>query len=921
MQTLHSSSPAPSSSSVTIEKNHRILIVDDNQAIHADFRKILGMDSAELAFEAEEAEIFGSSQKPEHRIPFEMGFALQGQQALQLVRQAVADDRRYAVVFMDMRMPPGWDGLETTQRLWEADPDLQVVICTAYSDYSWDEMMAKLGLPERLLILKKPFDSIEVLQFAHALTEKWSLLQSARRTTEALERAVLERTDELQTTNAILEGEIVERRLAEEAVRESEAVQRRYAETQISILNALPAHIALIDAEGVILSVNEAWQRPATANFLQGPEFSVGLNYLEACQRSAGGRAAEVSAILDGIDRVLGGETREFAAEYPCHSEAGQRWFRLVATPLHESRLGGAVVMHLNITERKLADEALRKSQASMAVAQKIAHFGSWELDLSDTEDRNGNALLWSDEMYRIAGFQPGEVNVTNALFFSMVPEEEHDLIRDAVSKAIEDREPYSVVHRFIRPEGTECIVRETGEIFFDENTGRPTKMIGTAHDITSQRRAQEAIRMQAHMLNHIGQAVIATDTTGSIVYANRQAGELYGWSPAEMWGKNILDVTVPQTTKVQASEIMEALQRGESWTGEFNVMGRTGVEFPALVTNSPLVDEQGRLTGIVGISTDITQRKNAEKAVQRQAAFAYFNPHPVLELSATGGINYSNDATLKLVRALKKEHPEDILPSSTAEIVADCLETGQPCLRLETHMSDRVISWSFFPIEALQVVHCYAGDITERKRNEERLTEQAALLDKAQDAILVRDLDHKILFWNQSAERLYGWTAHEVLGKSVLDIIYHDVDGFHAAMETVRKTGEWSGHLTHYAKDGRVLDIEGRWTLVCDENGTPRSILAINTDVTEKKKLEAQFLRAQRMEGIGTLAGGIAHDLNNMLAPIMMSLEILKIKFTDEVSVELLDTLQASAQRGADLVKQVLSFARGVEGQRVAVD
>lgn len=207
-----------------------------------------------------------------------------------------------------------------------------------------------------------------------------------------------------------------------------------------------------------------------------------------------------------------------------------------------------------------------------------------------------------------------------------------------------------------------------------------------------------------------------------------------------------------------------------------------------------------------------------------------------------------------------------------------------------------------------------------ERKRAEEKLAEQAALLDKARDAILVRDLDHNIKYWNKSAERLYGWNVSEVMGRSIRELIYSDPSQFDAAMSILMKEGDWVGELMQITKDGRSIHIEGRWTLLKDNFGNPRSVLAINTDITDRKKLEQQFLRAQRMESIGTLAGGIAHDLNNVLAPIVMSIDLLQMRFDDPASLETLETIAASARRGADMVNQVLSFARGVEGERIPI-
>jgi len=183
----------------TIEKNRRILIIDDNASIQADFNKILAAKEAGVGdLERTESELFGEPAAKTGKEPgFELVPAFQGQDGLAAVTEATQAGRPFAMAFVDVRMPPGWDGIETATRLWEVDPRLQIVICTAYSDYSWDEMIAKLGASDRLVILKKPFDVVEVLQLANALTEKWRLLQVSRRRTRQLEDTVQLRTREL----------------------------------------------------------------------------------------------------------------------------------------------------------------------------------------------------------------------------------------------------------------------------------------------------------------------------------------------------------------------------------------------------------------------------------------------------------------------------------------------------------------------------------------------------------------------------------------------------------------------------------------------------------------------------------------------------------------------------------------------------
>jgi PAS domain S-box-containing protein len=210
--------------------------------------------------------------------------------------------------------------------------------------------------------------------------------------------------------------------------------------------------------------------------------------------------------------------------------------------------------------------------------------------------------------------------------------------------------------------------------------------------------------------------------------------------------------------------------------------------------------------------------------------------------------------------------------------------------------------------------------DLHEQRRAEGKIEEQAALLDHAQDAIMVHDLNGRVTYWNDSARRVYGWTVHEALGERVRDLLHEVAEPFEEAMAELLRHGAWTGELAQSNKAGEEVLVEARWTLVRDEFGDPRSILSINTDITEKKKLESQFLRAQRMESIGTLAGGIAHDLNNVLGPIIMAVDLFKLKMTDPRDLELLETVEVSAHRGVDMVKQVLSFARGIEGQRALI-
>lgn len=211
--------------------------------------------------------------------------------------------------------------------------------------------------------------------------------------------------------------------------------------------------------------------------------------------------------------------------------------------------------------------------------------------------------------------------------------------------------------------------------------------------------------------------------------------------------------------------------------------------------------------------------------------------------------------------------------------------------------------------------------EITRRKLAEERIRQQASLLDKAQDAILVCNLNYQILYWNKGAERIYGWKGEDVFGRLVSDILCGgDAEFLSQAKRALEKADDWRSEASHTTRTGEKLTVDSRWSRVRDDTGEPDYYLVTNTDVTEQKRTEQHLFRAQRMESIGTLAGGIAHDLNNILSPIMMAVDMLQLNEPEPESSRWLTMIKENAERGADLVKQVLTFARGMTGERLPV-
>jgi two-component system sensor histidine kinase/response regulator len=355
------------------EKNHRILVVDDNVAIHDDFRKILGTDFSSATFEAEEAALFGGPAPVAPRVLFNLSFASQGKEAVELMQSAYQTSLRYSVVFMDVRMPPGMDGVETAVELWKIDPDLQIVICTAYSDKSWEEMMEAVPNPERLLILKKPFDAIEVLQLAYALTEKWMLLQSSRHNLEEMEQTVQARTRELQASE--------------------ERFRKLSADAPIGIFET--------DAAGLCTYSNPHLQK------------LMGLSLADTI-----GNGWRKSIYSDDVDAVLSfwgnvvNQGHESQIEFRLHTPDGLiRWVYLRSAPLslETGETTGHVVSVEDITERKTLE-------------QKLSEARDAAVESTQTKSR-----FLANMSHEIRTPMNGVIGMTNLLLDTQLTSEQHD--------------------------------------------------------------------------------------------------------------------------------------------------------------------------------------------------------------------------------------------------------------------------------------------------------------------------------------------------------------------------------------------------------------------------------------------------------------------------------------------------------------
>ncbi|MDZ8135285.1 MAG: PAS domain S-box protein [Nostoc sp. DedQUE04] len=357
------------------------------------------------------------------------------------------------------------------------------------------------------------------------------------------------------------------------------------------------------------------------------------------------------------------------------------------------------------------------------------------------------------------------------------------------------------------------------------------------------------------------------------------------------------------------------------------------------------IYDDQGKVQYYGGIAEDITERKLVEESLQESEArlslateaaqIGIWERNPIANTgiwSANMGPLYglpSNTLCPTYEDYLNLIYPED--RESVAASIARMIEQGKGSIEYRIVWPDGSLHWlnckgQVYYNEIGQPIRIVGTnrDVTERKLAEQKISEQAALLDIATDAILVRDFQSQILFWNQGAERMYGWLSTEAIGKNLQEICYTagTQQQLEVPLKRVIESGSWQGELNKVTKSGQKIIVESRWTLMRDSAGKPKSILTVDTDITEKKQLEEQFFRTQRLESLGTLAGGIAHDLNNILTPILAAAQLLQraLLQDEERSGQLLALVETNAKRGAALVKQILSFARGYKGERTII-
>jgi PAS domain S-box-containing protein len=457
---------------------------------------------------------------------------------------------------------------------------------------------------------------------------------------------------------------------------------------------------------------------------------------------------------------------------------------------------------------------------------------------------------------------------------------------------------------------------------------GWRTHWMSIQRDTTRQREASRALgeseaAFRTLFHDHPAPMWVYDKETLAFLEVNEAAVEAYGWPREAFLRMTLLDIR-PPADRERVAAAAHAFTDGLLVSGPWTHLTASGAERQVQVL-SRVISFRGRPASIVVIS-DVTQRLRAEASARQLAA----DLHGTFESFSDGLVAMNAEWRFTYVNAqaevLLRRGAADLIGRRIWDAFPEILgtEAEQAYRGAVADRATRRFTYFFPPLKAWFDITAYparAGltlyfrDVTEQRQAELQLAQQAALLDQTRDAILVVGIDHRVQFWNRSAERLYGWSRAEVMGRSALDLTSDDPVACNRALEEVMRLGAWNGQVGQRRKDGSRLVVEGDWTLVRNADGTPRAILAVNTDITARLELEGRLRQAQRLEAIGQLTGGVAHDFNNLLTVILGNAELLADALdrtpAEAELAEMARTTMAAAERGAALTGRLLAFSR----------
>ena len=452
--------------------------------------------------------------------------------------------------------------------------------------------------------------------------------------------------------------------------------------------------------------------------------------------------------------------------------------------------------------------------------------------------------------------------------------------------------------------------------------------------DLTDVRKTEITLRQLSHAIEQLASTVVITDLQGRIEYVNAAFTRTTGYTRDEVLGQKPSVLKSGFTSDAEYKKMWEAISSGQEWHGEFFNKKKNGDLYWELAVIAPVKDQTGAIINYIAVKEEITERKKAELELQVKESAITSAINAIAFADLSGLITVVNPAFLtmwgysdssEVIGRPATEFWQE--PDNAGRVQKALFEqrnwSGEMiAIRKDGTMLDVLVSASIV-LDKDNSPICLMGsfvDITERKRSERTVRQLSLAIQQASVSVVVTDQNGVIEYVNEASTRTSGYSYEEMVGQkpSLLKSGETGAEVYEQLWRTITAGKEWKGEFRNRRKDGTLYWESVVVAPVKDENGSIVNYIAVKDDITERREMQSQLLRAQRMESIGTLAGGIAHDLNNILGPILLAVQVLRMKMTDNSAQNIINTIETATMRGKNIISQVLSFARGTESKPV---
>jgi two-component system, cell cycle sensor histidine kinase and response regulator CckA len=726
--------------------------------------------------------------------------------------------------------------------------------------------------------------------------------------------------------------DITARKEAEQALEQLSGELERIAARQAAVLDALPAQVALLDGAGTIVAVNTPWRRFADASGFTGADHGVGLNYLAVCEAAAG-VDPEAGDVADGLRAVLAGTRRRFEIEYPCHTPESQRWYRMSATALPD-RAPGAVVMHVEVTEQHLAAAAVARSeQRFRALVENSAEGVSMVAG-------DGTVIYVSPGVERMLGFPPSDLVGTS--FTRWIHPDDQEIGQWAMQHVLANPgQPLALHLRARHSDGSWRQLRLVATNWLHaEAVGA---LVCNFEDVTDRHRAQLALAESEQQLRAVFEgsldAMVIADDQGRYLDANPAACRLFGVPLAELRRLTGRDFTPPG---IDYDAAWNAFVAAGSATGQYRVLRPDGgireVEFAATANVLP-----GRHLSVL---RDVTERHQAAQRLrqtERRLRLLFESGLMGIVFGDAAGPIDANDAWLAITGRDREElrarairwrditppeyHGADRRAADQVHVHGTCTPYEKEYLRPDGTRVWVLVGFTLLdPAEGATVG--FVLDIDARKRAEAAAARSEsrfeALLRSSPVALAITEMETgRFVDMNDRFVELVGRPREELVGRTGLEFgIWNSPDDRARILALLREAGSVRNlEVAVTSPAGTPMHLLASIERVEPGPGQPPLLITFLTDVTGHRALEDQLRQSQKMEAVGQLAGGVAHDFNNFLAVVMGYSELLAEQLSPHSDGrEYLQVIRDATSRAASLTHRLLAFSRKQVLQPVVV-